>query len=173
MKRGRLAYKILFYCMLVVLCGESLYGIICFSWLSKQMRKNIEKDRVIAQKTISTLVDTMNKSMIVSLNVVAHNPAVKEALYLRQKDRLKFLTKDVWADLRKQGISQFQFYLPSGELFLHLQDVVSGRVLGIRKMIDQSRTEHRPVAGLGLDQMGWGYHIIMPVSYMGQDAGLV
>ncbi len=173
MKRGKLAYRILSYCMLVVLCGESLYGIICFSWLSKQMRKNVEKDRVIAKDTISTLVDTMGKSMIVSLNVIAHNPAVQEALYLRQKDRLEHLTKDIWTDLHKHGISQFQFYLPSGDLFLHLQDTSNGRVFGIKKMIDQSRTEHRPVAGLGLDQVGWGYHIITPVSYMGQDAGLV
>ncbi len=175
MKRGRLAVKIFSRILLVLVLGQILYGIVYFRDVYREKMREVNKRKELVENIVTEVFRALRSNALLTLESIIHNPDIQEAFYLRERERLLFLTSELWKNLKRSGVAQFQFHLPPAISFLRLHnpEKYGDDLSKFRKTVLQCNREKRPVMGFELGRGGWGYRIVMPVFYMDRHAGSV
>ncbi len=175
MKQGRLSVKIFLRILIVLVAGQILQGIISYN----DVRKEKEIEMQIASEQVGGLIKGRFNAMrgvgMLALQSLINDRNIQESLYLRQREKLIYLTLSLWKNLAGLGISQFQFHVPPATSFLRLHKLQKhGDDLSkFRHTVVKCIKERKPVIGPELGRGGWGFRIVMPVLYEGYLAGSV
>ncbi len=175
MKKGRLSIKIFSRILFVLLIGQVLYGLIYFHDVKGEKIKDVANREKLAAEIIRSKFESMRRVGSLAIDSITSNPVIEEALYLRQRARLKFYTLPLWKSLKEKGVAQFQFHTPPATSFLRLHKLrkYGDDLSKFRKTVIKCNAERRPIYGFELGRGGWGYRVVAPVFYMGRHTGSV
>ena len=104
---------------------------------------------------------------------VADDPFIQEAFAARDRQRLLDLALPGYELLKAYHITQYQYHLPNGELFLSLNDLNNQENNGILSVVALSNTEQKPVAGIEAENGQLGVRGVVPIFYQGKHIGSV
>ncbi len=175
MAKGRLSVKIFLRILIVLILGQIVYGVVYFRDVYKEKIRQLRIDAEISRRSVDDKFDSLRKVGALALYSIISNPEIQEAFYLRQRDRLIFLTQELWEYLRKEGVAQFQFHLPPAISFLRLHKLrkYGDDLSKFRKTVLACNRTQKPVMGFEIGRAGLGYRIVFPVFYMDRHAGSV
>lgn len=104
---------------------------------------------------------------------VADDPSIQEAFAARDRQRLLDLTLPDYELLKAIHITQYQYHLPDGTLFLSLNDLDNRENHGILSAVALANTEQKPVAGIEPENGKLGVRGVVPIFYQGKHIGSV
>ncbi len=171
----KLSFKIFLRILVVLLIGQLIYGLVYYRDVVKEKRQQMSTRAELIRRIVQDRFNSICKVGIMALDSLVGNSEVREALYLRERNRLLLLTLPVWRKLKKSGIAQFQFHIPPAISFLRLHKInkYGDDLSKFRKTVVVCNAERRPVIGFERGRAGWGYRIVVPVKYEGMHAGSV
>ena len=160
---------------LVILVTLSLVMLVTLSY--QQMRNAILSQEQVSYHNIESIVrndlEAVFTSTTMGLNSVITMPEVQKAFAERNREELLRLTAPVFAEVKKQGIEQFQFHLSPALSFLRLHQPpkFGDDLSSFRATVLESNKEGKLVAGLEEGKGGYGFRVVSPVLYQGQHVG--
>ena len=160
---------------LVILVTVSLIMLVTLSY--QQMRNAILSQEQVSYRNIESIVrndlEAVFTSTTMGLNSVITMPEVQKAFAERNREELLRLTAPVFAEVKKEGIEQFQFHLSPAVSFLRLHQPpkFGDDLSSFRATVLQSNKERKLVAGLEEGKGGYGFRVVTPVIYQGQHVG--
>ncbi len=175
MAKGRLSVKIFLRILAVLILGQIVYGVVYFRDVYKEKLRELQADKEIAQRSVENKFDSLKRVGALALYSIVSNAEIQEAFYLRQRERLAFLSAGLWEYLKKEGVAQFQFHTPPARSFLRLHKLrkYGDDLSKFRKTVLTCNTTRKPVMGFEIGRAGLGYRIVFPVFYIGRHAGSV
>ncbi len=175
MKQGRLSVKIFLRILIVLVAGQILQGIISYQDLKREKELEMQMSSERVAGLIHERFNAMQNVGMLALQSLASNRDIQESLYLRQREKLFYLTYSLWDSLHKLGISQFQFHIPPATSFLRLHKLgkYGDDLSKFRRTVVQCIKTGKPVVGPELGRSGWGFRIVEPVYYEGYLSGSV
>lgn len=134
------------------------------------------------QDKYKTLEGTVNQAMSAHLEKarssalsVANNPEVAKLFAAGDRQGLTKMLKPVFDKLKGDGLEQMQFHLPPATSFLrlHAVDKFGDDLSSFRFTVIEANKNKRIVEGLEEGKGGWGFRVVVPISYDGAHIGTV
>jgi len=120
-----------------------------------------------------TEIDNQKNVTLALGSSVADDPAIQEAFAVRDQQKLLDLTLPGYELLKAYHITQYQFHLPDGALFLSLNDLNNQADNGILSVVELANTEQKPVAGIAAENGRLGVRGVVPIFYKEKYIGSV
>lgn len=140
----------------------------------KEMINYMEKDQY------NSIEVTVRQAMTASLAEarasalsVAENAEVRRLFASGDREGLIKMLQPVFDQLKKDGVEQMQFHLPPATSFyrLHMPEKHSDDLSSFRFTVLEANKEKRIVEGLEEGRGGYGFRVVVPVSYQAKHIG--
>ncbi len=153
----------------------SLIALVLF--FSVRFKKRIYADMITSANTVKEFfhhaVEHGLKDSEILANSIINNPVVVEAFAKRDREELLKILRPVFLALKKQGLRQMQFHLPSATSFLrvHMPDRFGDDLSKVRKTVLKANKVLKPQFGIEVGAAGPGLRYVTPVFYGGKHIG--
>ncbi|WP_347490336.1 methyl-accepting chemotaxis protein [Desulfoscipio sp. XC116] len=139
-----------------------------------QLDQENQKYELVAQRVLADMDNVFNQARL-GLEAVAANPEIQKAFAERDRERLLALTLPIWEMASQEGIEQFQFHLAPAMSFLrlHQPEKYDDDLSSFRFTVVECNDTGKTVQGLEEGKAGFGFRVVMPVMYQGEQVGSV
>ncbi|TYO93367.1 methyl-accepting chemotaxis protein [Desulfallas thermosapovorans] len=139
-----------------------------------QLEQEGEKYELVAQRVLADMNNIFNQAKL-GLESVAANPEIQEAFARRDRERLQNLTMPIYERVSREGIEQFQFHLAPATSFLrlHAPDQYGDDLSSFRHTVLECNSTGNIVQGLEEGKGGFGFRVVLPVFFQGDQVGSV
>jgi methyl-accepting chemotaxis protein len=134
-----------------------------------------EQQRLAAEsEAINMKLNDIMEEGLVAVNLIAYNPAVQEAFAERDREELLNMLLEPYQSISEQ-MAQFHFHLPDSTSFLRLHnpDKYGDDLSGFRGTVNKANAEQTQVVGIEEGRGGYGFRVVVPMSYQGEHLGTV
>lgn len=166
--------------MMLILGSILVITVLVLGSLSTYRVRQAELEQVDAQAQALKQAYESEEGLAVEAAVMGavtlgNTPDVVSAFAAGDRQRLSAAALPLFAEVKKQGISQVQFHLPPATSFLRLhQPAKFGDDLSsIRSTVVEANRDRKAVYGLEEGVSGWGIRAVVPVSVNGKHIGTV
>lgn len=152
-----------------------LSGIFAYTYnsLHSTYHEAQEADLISYSAAFSSELENQKELTLALGASVADDPSIQEAFAAKDRQRLLDLTLPGYELLKADHITQYQYHLPNGALFLSLNDLNNQEDNGILSVVALANTEQRPVAGIEAENGRLGVRGAVPIFYQGEHIGSV
>ena len=137
----------------------------------------VEREIAAIDGAVGAIVQAKSEQAASIASAVGANPAVTDAFFGQDRDRLLALTAPIFEGLKARGVAvdQFQFHLPPATSFLrvHQPQRFGDDLSSFRATVVTANRDRRPVLGLEGGVAGLGIRGVVPVAAEGRHFGTV
>lgn len=139
-----------------------------------QLEQEGEKYELVAQRVLADMDNIFSQARL-GLESVAANPEIQKAFAQRDRERLQHLTMPIYERVSREGIEQFQFHLAPATSFLrlHATDQYGDDLSSFRHTVLECNSTGNVVQGLEEGKGGFGFRVVLPVFFQGEQVGSV
>lgn len=139
-----------------------------------QLEQETKMYDLISQRVIADLDNVFSEAKM-GLDAVAGNPDIEKVFAERDREKLLGLTLPIFKRVSQEGIEQFQFHLAPATAFLrlHAPDKYGDDLSSFRNTVLECNKTGQVVQGLEEGRGGFGFRVVMPVFYQGEQVGSV
>lgn len=135
-----------------------------------------EKDQVYnIDKTVKTRMDQTLDNAELSLMSISENKEITRLFAERDREALTEMLVPVFEELNDRGVAQFQFHLPDSTSFLRLHnpEKYGDDLSSFRNTVNEANSQKQIIRGLEEGKAGYGFRVVVPLSYEGDHIGSV
>lgn len=151
--------------------GLSIYtNVLVTNLVTDNAKKTYEEQAV----SIVEAIETKLTGTEVAVNSVAMNEEVKKAFAERDRQGLQTMLQGSYEAIKDQ-VAQFQFHLPDSTSFLrlHQPEKFGDDLSSFRFTVNKANEDKETVRGIEEGVGGYGFRVVVPVSYQGRHLGTV
>ncbi|AGL03426.1 methyl-accepting chemotaxis protein [Desulfoscipio gibsoniae] len=142
--------------------------------VAMQLDQESQIYELVAQRVLADMDNVFNQARL-GLEAVAANPEIQKAFAEQDREKLLALTLPIYQETSQEGIEQFQFHLAPAISFLrlHQPDKYGDDLSSFRHTVLECNKTGKTVQGLEEGKAGFGFRVVMPVMYQGEQVGSV
>ena len=127
------------------------------------------------RKIIETRMDSILDEAELALMGVSENKEVQRLFAEGDREGLKDLLLPVWEKVYALGVAQFQFHTPDSHSFLrlHKPEKYGDDLSSFRHTVNEANRQKKIIRGLEEGRAGYGFRVVVPISYNGTHIGTV
>ena len=144
-----------------------------FNSLHNTYHEAQQDDLISYSAAFLTELDDQKNVTLTLGSAIADDQSIQEAFEARDQQRLLDLTLPGYELLKAYHITQYQYYLPNGELFLSLTDLNDQENNRTLSVVTVANTQQKPVAGIETENGQLGMRGVTPIFYQGKHIGSV
>ena len=152
----------------------SLTNFYIFQNMSGNIREEERKKLLEVNNALKMKIESRLSEAETALNTVVNNPMVKEAFAKRDREKLINMYKESFKQI-SDNIAQFHFHLPNSSSFLRLHNIdkYGDDLSGFRNTVNKANAKKEMVSGIEKGRAGYGFRVVVPISYEGEHLGTV
>lgn len=141
-----------------------------------EMISYMEKDKYNSiETTVNQAVSARLKEARASAQAIANNTDVQRLFAEGDRDGLIKMLLPAFEKLKSDGLEQMQFHTPESKSFLRLHSTkkFGDDLSSFRFTVNEANKDKKIVEGLEEGKGGWGFRVVIPMSYEGKHLGTV
>ncbi|MFW6389929.1 MAG: cache domain-containing protein, partial [Halanaerobiales bacterium] len=142
---------------------------------SSNLIKNEEKESLfMVGDHIQTQMNNQLESARMSVSSIANNPEIQRLFAERNREELENRLLPAYQEISDE-VAQFQFHEPDSSSFLrlHAPDEYGDSLKDFRHTVNEANEKEKTVMGLEEGRGGFGFRVVVPVSYEDEHIGTV
>lgn len=157
-----------------VLVVFSIFSYYTFGETSKVIIEKEEEALELLSSSIDIQMEEQLESAELSVLAMVNNPEVQQAFSQKDRKALERMLLPTY-DSISDKITQIQFHLPDSTSFLrlHQPDKFGDSLKDFRFTVNEANETQQVVKGLEEGVAGYGFRVVVPVSYLGNHVGSV
>lgn len=157
--------------VLVILLAFSVFISFRISGIVEEEEKQYNE---LLSKAISSSMEQQLAGAEVAVLNIANNTEVQRLFAERDREKLTAMLLPAYSTI-KDKVAQVQFHLPDSTAFLrlHSPEKFGDSLKDFRFTVNECNKSKRIVAGLEEGKGGYGFRVVVPMSYEGQHTGSV
>lgn len=120
----------------------------------------------------NAMLDLLERAKLSILSITS-NPEIARAFAERDREALIAMLSPVYEEIKADGVAQFQFHTPQSIAFLRLHSIdnYGDDLSSFRFTVNECNRTQQIVMGLEEGRGGYGFRVVVPVSYQGEHVG--
>ena len=159
---------------LIVISGLLVMTLLINNYVGNLISSQENDYHKLMEQAILSKMDTQLNSARIAVLTLSNNTQIQELFANREREQLASQLSPIYKAL-ENDIAQIQFHLPDSTAFLrlHMPDKHGDSLKDFRFTVNEANANKTIIQGLEEGKGGYGFRVVVPMSYNGEHTGSV
>ena len=159
---------------LIVISGLLVMTLLVNNYVGNLISSQENDYHKLMEQAILSKMDTQLNSARIAVLTLSNNTQIQELFANREREQLASQLSPIYKAL-ENDIAQIQFHLPDSTAFLrlHMPDKHGDSLKDFRFTVNEANANKTIIQGLEEGKGGYGFRVVVPMSYNGEHTGSV
>lgn len=159
---------------LIVISGLLVMTLLINNYVGNLISSQENDYHKLMEQAILSKMDTQLNSARIAVLTLSNNTQIQELFANREREQLASQLSPIYKAL-ENDIAQIQFHLPDSTSFLrlHMPDKHGDSLKDFRFTVNEANANKTIIQGLEEGKGGYGFRVVVPMSYNGEHTGSV